>query len=242
MVSETASQIVEITANLPNTTDVPVLLKYGCVNVLAVHGVFKIWLDDEVAKVNLPVVLAKRRQPKRRAEVEVTYARLDSDDGTSGNMTTQSQVAEHLVFVVGVRVAASVMGVHAQVMSETVGEEGSACAGVENLFGVSLENAEGKKSINGNLVSMEVQVVPEHAALDEFCTFLLHSQDNIVDVSGFLGEFASQRKGSCLKVTYVSPLEPERRVCQLSWPRALQYLRHNCSTRNQHQSANFACR
>lgn len=113
-------------------------------------------------------------------------------------MTAQSQVTEHLVLVVGVGVTASVVSVHAQVVTQAVREKGSAGSGIENLLGIALENAEGQQSINGNLVGVEVEVIPEHATLDELGGFLLHAEDNVVNVSRLLGKLASQGKGSGL--------------------------------------------
>lgn len=124
--------------NLPNTTDVPVLVEHSSVDVLAVDVIIKIWLDDEVAKVNLSLSeLTVKPIPGKK-----TYTGLNSDNCTGRHVAAQSQVAEQLVWVVGVGVAAGVVRVHAQVVPQAVREKGSARSGVEDLLGVALENAQ----------------------------------------------------------------------------------------------------
>lgn len=126
---------------------------------------------------------------------EKTYSRLVGNNTASGNDTTQSQVGEQLVLVSVVRVAADVVGIETEVVTQTVGEEGGAGTGSKDLILVALEDTKTQQAINGNLVSENVGVVPVDASLEDGGGVLLHLQDNVVDVAGLLGELA--REGEC---------------------------------------------
>lgn len=124
-----------------------------------------------------------------------TYSGLVGNNTASGNNAAQSQVGEQLVLVGVVGVAADVVGIQAEVMSQTVGEEGSAGASSKDLVLVALEDTKTQQAVNGNLVSENVSVVPVDASLEDGGGVFLHLQDNVVDVARLCGEFA--REGEC---------------------------------------------
>lgn len=70
-----------------------------------------------------------------------TYTRLNSDNTVSGDNAAQSQVGEQLVGVGTVLATASVVAVQSQMVTETVGEKGSAGASSQDLVLVALEDA-----------------------------------------------------------------------------------------------------
>lgn len=55
--------------NLPNATNAPVLVQNVDVDILAVDGVLKVRLDDEVAEVDLESELAHGYPPTSRIQI-----------------------------------------------------------------------------------------------------------------------------------------------------------------------------
>lgn len=168
-----------------NTAHVPVLGEHIGVNVLAVLGVLQVRIDDELAKVDTG---------------------LNSHNTTSGNLASQAQVLEDDIGVLAVVVTASVVGIHAQVVSQAVGEEGLAGSGLEDLVLVALEDADGQQAVNGNLVGQDVGVFPVHAGLEDGHGLFLHLEDDVVNVATLFGKLAVEREGSCDIGSVVVPL------------------------------------
>lgn len=127
-----------------------------------------------------------------------TYTRLDSHNTAGGNLAAQTQVLEDDVGVLAVGVAAGVVGVHAQVVAQAVGEEGLARPGLEDFILVALEDAQGKQAVDGNLVGQDVGVFPVHAGLDDGDALLLHLVDDVVDLAALLGKLAVEGERPCL--------------------------------------------
>lgn len=71
-----------------------------------------------------------------------TYTGLNGNNSAGGNLASQTQVLEDDIGVLAVVVAASVVGVHAKVVAQAVGEESLADSGVEDLVLVALEDAQ----------------------------------------------------------------------------------------------------
>jgi hypothetical protein len=88
--------------------------------------------------------------------------------------------------------------VHAEVVSQAVGEESCASASLENLLGVTLQDTHLEQTVDGDLVGCEVDVVPVLAGLDLGHGVELHLVDNVVDLARLFGEFAIEGEGSCL--------------------------------------------
>lgn len=185
--------------DLPNTANVPVLVEYSLVNEFTVNRVLEVGPDDELAKVNL----AKSAQYMIHGSI-FTYTRLNCHNGARGDNTAESEVGEELVGVLTVLATASVVGVHAEMVAETMGEEGGRSAGSKNLVLVTLEDAEGQEAVNGNGVGEDVELVVVDAALEARAGLVLHLEGNVVNLSGFLGELAAD--GEC------AGLEPGRRM------------------------------
>ncbi len=83
------------------------------------------------------------------------------------------------------------MAVHAEVVTEAVGEKGSRGASLENFVLVALEDAELEKTLNGNGVGEDVEVVVVDAALETCARLVLHLEDDIVNSLGLLGKLAA---------------------------------------------------
>lgn len=113
---------------------------------------------------------------------EGTYAWLDCDNTAGRNFASQTEVPENLIRVLAVVVAAGVVGIHAQVVSQPVREEGLADTGVEDFVLVTLEDAKRQEAVDGDLVSKDVKVIPHHAGLDGGNAFLLHLVCNFVNL------------------------------------------------------------
>ena len=90
------------------------------------------------------------------------------------------------------------MSVHAEVVAKAVGEESSTRSRFEDLLFVTLEDSDLEQAINGNLVSGKVDIFPLNASLDQANAMLLHFENNVVNLPGFLGEFSRNREGSSL--------------------------------------------
>lgn len=127
-----------------------------------------------------------------------TYTWLDSHNTTGRNLASQPQVLEDDVGVLAVGVTAGVVGIQTQVVSQAVGEEGLADSGVEDLVLVALEDAQGKQTIDGNLVGEDVGVLPVYTGLDDIDAFALHLVDDVVNLAALLGELAVERERSRL--------------------------------------------
>lgn len=127
-----------------------------------------------------------------------TYTRLNGDDTTSGESPPQSQVTEKDVLVGLVRVATSVVGVHAKIVAQPMGEERSAGAGLEDVLRIALQDSQLEQPVDSNLVSNKMDVVPQLAGLDLGHGIDLHLVDDVVDLAGFFGEFAVEGECTCL--------------------------------------------
>lgn len=147
--------------------------------------VFEIRVDNEFAEVDLPRLVAVPIN-----FTCTTYTRLNCDNAAAGDLASHAQVSEHLVLVGKVGVASCVVSVHAEVVAQAVGEEGSAGASLEDFVLVALENTSLEQTVNGNLVGKKMDVVPEDARLEDLYALFLHLEDSLVDVTRFLGEFA----------------------------------------------------
>ena len=162
------------------------------------RGVFEIRIDDEFAKVDLKgeLVTAIKMFCWRWG----AYTRLDGDDTASGQLSSHAQVSEQLILVGKVGVATSIVGVHAKVVTQTVRKESSACASLEDLILVALQNTCLEQTVDGNLVGQHVDVVPENTFLEDVYAGLLHLENRFVNVARLFGEFARERECSCLRL------------------------------------------
>jgi hypothetical protein len=127
-----------------------------------------------------------------------TYSGLNGNHTAAGKVASHAQVSEELVLILVVGVTTSVMGVHAEIVAQTMRQEGSACTGLEDLILVSLQNTDGEETINGNLVSEQMHVIPQNTLLEHCYAIILHLENNLVDLTRLLGKLARQGKGSGL--------------------------------------------
>ncbi|KAI6772902.1 hypothetical protein HG530_003860 [Fusarium avenaceum] len=125
-----------------------VLFQNILIDELAVRRVFEIRIDNKLAEVDL--------------------SRLNCDNAAARNVASHAQVSEHLILVGEVGVASCVVSVHAEVMAQSVREEGSAGASLEDLVLVALENASLEQTVNGNFVGKKMNIIPEDARLEDF--------------------------------------------------------------------------
>jgi hypothetical protein len=150
-----------------------------------VRRVFEIRIDNELAEVDLPRLVAVPTNVTC-----TTYTRLNCDNAAAWDLASHAQVSEHLILVGKVGVASCVVSVHTEVVAQAMREEGSAGASLEDLVLVALENTSLEQTVNGNLVGKKMDVVPEDARLEDLYALFLHLEDGLVDVTRFLGEFA----------------------------------------------------
>lgn len=79
-----------------------------------------------------------------------------------------------------------------------MGKEGSAGSSRKNLVLVTLEDTKGQKTINDNLMGLDVEIIVNYASLETIRRVGDHVVNNIVYATRLLTEFAVDRKGSCL--------------------------------------------
>lgn len=159
-----------------HTTDIPVLLQNTLVHEFGELLLLESGLDDKAAEVD---------------------ARLDGDDGVGRNGTSDAEVAEHGIGVFVVCIAAAVVCVHAEIVSEAVREEKSRDATVEEFLLVAAsQDTEATKAVDGDLMGESVKVLPGDVGLQCLHAFGLHLVDNIIDFTALLCEFALKRIGA----------------------------------------------
>lgn len=127
-----------------------------------------------------------------------TYSGLNGNHTAAGKVASHAQVSEELVLILVIGVTTSVMSIHAEIVAQTMRQEGSAGTGLEDLILVALQNTDGKETINGNLVGKQVHVIPQNTLLEHCYAIILHLENNLVDLTRLLGKLARQGKGSGL--------------------------------------------
>lgn len=127
-----------------------------------------------------------------------THSGLNGNHTAAGKVASHAQVSEELVLILVVGVTTSVMSVHAEIVAQTMREESSTCTGLEDLILVALQDTDGEETINGNLVSEQVHVIPQNTLLEHFYAIILHLENNLVDLTRLLGKFTRQGKCSGL--------------------------------------------
>src|SRR6266487_1933097 len=107
-------------------------------------------------------------------------------------------MSEHSILVLVVRMAAGIMCIHTQIVTETMREESYTRSSLQNILFFALKNTQLEESFDCNSVCFEVNIVPHYTLLEHVGADMLHLEDNIVDCSTFRAKFASDREGSCL--------------------------------------------
>ena len=83
-------------------------------------------------------------------------------------------------------------------MAKTMRKERYASSGFQDIFFRALQDTEGEEDFDGDLVSCEVDVVPEDAFFEHVGADMLHLEDNVIDSSAFRAKFAIDRERSRL--------------------------------------------
>lgn len=94
-----------------------------------------------------------------------TYTGFHSDNTADWECSPHSKVLEKNILVLIVGVAASVMRVESEVMTQTMREEGRAGLGLENFAFVALEDAQFDQPVNGHLVGIDMDILPLNTSL-----------------------------------------------------------------------------
>lgn len=74
------------------------------------------------------------------------------------------------------------MGIHAEIVTETVREKGGTGSSLKDLIGVTLEHSDLEQAIDGDFVGSDMYIFPLNVSLEHGNALLLHFQNNVVNL------------------------------------------------------------
>ena len=92
------------------------------------------------------------------------------------------------------------MGIHSQIVTQAMREKRDAGPGLENGIFIPFKDAQGEETFNCDLMSGEMDIVPDNALLEHVCTDILHFGHDVIDRSAFRAEFPRYGEGSGLYI------------------------------------------
>lgn len=97
---------------------------------------------------------------------------------------------------------------HSQVVAQTMREECNTSSVFQDLILIAFEDSKLEQAINGDSVSMEMNIIPQDSFFQRVGGVFLHLENDIIDLSAFLAELSINRECSRLDATLAIAKKP----------------------------------